>query len=124
MKRVAEQLEKERIPGTGHRFLEEYVGIYENSIKNWVIDIGMDDAEQLFLRFQGRLDEQYALRHYQYDVFVWNLSYDELVKRAQYCRPCSFYKLYFEARNDQITSLRWYHDPNVKEGEVFVKRME
>jgi hypothetical protein len=122
MQKVAEQLEAERVPGTHHRPLEEYVGLYENTIKNWVIEIGLDESHQLFLRFQGRLDEQYALRHCHHDVFVWNISYDETVKRAQYCRPYEFYRFHFEAHDGHIVHLRWHHDPNVKEGEVFSKR--
>jgi len=124
MEKVAEQLEQERESGTDHRPLEEYTGIYENAIKNWVIHIGLDESGELFLRFQGRLDEEYKLRHYNYDVFAWNLSYDETVKRAQYCRPHTFYRFYFESQNDRISFLRWHHDPNVAEGEVFTRRRE
>ncbi|KAF2831091.1 hypothetical protein CC86DRAFT_401646 [Ophiobolus disseminans] len=122
MDKVIEQLEHERVSGTNHRPLEEYVGRYKNSIKNWVIEIGVDDSSKLYLRFQGRLDEQYELRHSQYYVFVWNLCYDDTVKRAQYCRPYTFYKFFFELQDDVIASLTWHHDPNVKDGEVFTKR--
>ncbi|PSN73167.1 hypothetical protein BS50DRAFT_180872 [Corynespora cassiicola Philippines] len=122
MERVAEQLQKEREPGTKHRPLDEYVGQYENSIKNWMIEIGLDGSGRLFLRFQGRVDEQYSQRYHHYDAFVWNLSYDETVERAQYCRPHEFYRFHFEARDGRIYQLRWHHDPNILEGEEFVRQ--
>lgn len=122
MKNVAEQLERERKPGTTHRPLQEYTGAYQNAIKNWTIEISVDSSDQLNLRFQRRADEQYALRHYHDDVFVWNLTYDETVKRAQYCRSYKFYRFHFESnQNNCISFLRWHHDPNISEGEVFVK---
>jgi hypothetical protein len=102
LQKVAEQLEAERVPGTHHRPLEEYVGRYENAIKNWVVEIGLDVSNQLFLRFQSRRDEQYALRHYHHDVFVWNVSYDETVKRAQYRRPYEFYRFQFEVQDGHM----------------------
>lgn len=123
MEKVAARLEEERERGTTHRPLHDYVGMYENSIQNWTIEIGIDVDCQLFLRFQKRTDEQYVLRHYHHDVFVWNLTYDEMVKRAQYCRPHAFYRIHFEAADcGSVTRLRWHHDPNVAEGEVFTKR--
>jgi hypothetical protein len=80
MAKVARQLEDKREPATEHSPFHEYVGRYENAIKNWEIEIGLDYSNQLSLRFQDRLDEQYSLRHYNYDVFAWNLSYDETIK--------------------------------------------
>ena len=122
MDQVQSQLDREQQKGTTHRSLEEYIGVYENAIKNWSIEIGIADESNLFLRFQRRLDEEYKLRHYNHDVFVWNISYDDLVKRAQYCRPYSYYKFEFEPGSDgSVSFLRWRHDPYVPEGEIFEK---
>lgn len=123
MEKVRIQLEDEREIGTAHRPLHDYVGCYENDIKNWVIEIGVHPANSLYLRMQEREDEEYLLRHYHRDVFVWNLSYDETVKRAQYCRPYEYYKMGFESSDgDTINVLRWHHDPNIPDGETFKKR--
>ena len=122
MDQVQRQLDREQQHNTTHRSLEQYIGVYEYSIKNWAIEIGVADADNLFLRFQRRLDEEYTLGHYHHDVFVWNMSYDDLVKRAQYCRPYTYYKFEFEPGSDgSISFLRWRHDPNVPEGEIFEK---
>ncbi len=127
MKEVAESLEAERIPGTRHRPLASYTGLYYNAIRNWVIEIGLSGGE-LYSQFQGRADERYVLRHYHHDVFVWNLGYDDTVKRAQYCRPYAYYKMEFESHRmakhcaeGPIDSIRWRHDALVPQGEIFCK---
>ncbi|KAF2117005.1 beta-lactamase/transpeptidase-like protein [Lophiotrema nucula] len=122
MIRVQQQLDHDQQHGTSCRPYEEYIGVYENSIKNWAIEIAIVTGKGLCLRFQRRAHEEYQLRHYHYDVFVWNLSYDELVKRGQYIRPYTYYKLEFENGSDSsIQFLRWRHDPNVPDGEIFTK---
>lgn len=126
MQKVQEELDRHRIPGTAHSPLTAYTGRYWNSIHNWVIEISLNALGQgLDLRFQAREDELYHLRHYHNDTFAWNLSYDETVKRAQYCRPVAYYKLEFESvvkdGEGDISQLRWRHDPAVPEGEIFLK---
>lgn len=79
MEVAASELDAERIRDTTARELQAYTGKYYNSIKNWVIEILIDEDGDLCLRFQARLDEQYKLRHFHYDTFVWNLSYNEIV---------------------------------------------
>ncbi|KAF4990615.1 hypothetical protein FDECE_14317 [Fusarium decemcellulare] len=113
---VEKELAKERIEGTKPRSLTSYTGRYYNAIRNWFIDIKIV-GENLALEFLGRSDEQYALQHYHYDTFSWNLSYDETVKRAQYIRPYAYYRLEFEHHQgeDEISRLRWRHDSSVPE---------
>ena len=125
---VQKQLDNEQILGTMPRPLTDYVGKYRNDIGNWIIEIYIDDAGKLCLKFQAREDELYVLRHYQDNVFVWNLSYDEMVKRSQFLRPYAYYKIEFESSTRlysllgrPINRLRWRHDPNVPEGEIFIK---
>lgn len=120
---VEKTLREERIIGTHPRDLMSYTGGYSNVIGNWYINIGVAD-EVLYLEFLGLEDERYLLRHYHYDMFVWNLSYDDLVRRGQYIRHAYFYRLEFETGegSDAIVRLRWRHDPNVPEGEVFKQK--
>jgi hypothetical protein len=126
MQKVQEELDRHRIPGTSHRPLTAYTGRYWNSIHNWVIEVSLDAVGSgIVLRFQAREDELYHLRHYHNDALTWNLSYDETVKRAQYCRPAAYYKLEFESAvkngEGRISQLRWRHDPAVPEGELFFR---
>jgi hypothetical protein len=121
MDKVEEQLLAERIPGTQPSPLETYTGRFYNKINNWFIDILVEDG-QLYLEFLGKADERFALRHYHYHTFAWNLSYDETVKRAQYVRSYEYYRLEFEPdRNGKVEQLRWRHDKTVPDGELFYK---
>ena len=128
MNKVVDLLEAERITEKRHHALAAYTGCNHNTIGNWVIVIGLCDGE-LYLKFQGRRDERYTLRHYHNNTFVWNLVYDEIVKRAEYCRPRNYYNLELEPRNlldqsteNRITSIRWRHDASLPHGELFSKR--
>ncbi|KAI1125896.1 beta-lactamase/transpeptidase-like protein [Nemania abortiva] len=120
---VEQKLREEHIPGTTPQPLESYCGRYSNSIQNWFIDIKLDTEKgALYLEFLGLADEKYYLKHYHYNTFNWNLTYDELVKRGQYIRDYEYYKLAFEMDDaGQISSLRWKHDKSVPEGELFRK---
>ncbi|KAG9253643.1 beta-lactamase/transpeptidase-like protein [Emericellopsis atlantica] len=117
MDEVEAKLEQEGILNTKPRELEAYVGRYMNSAGNWFIDICISESEGLQLRVLGLEEETYELRHYHYDTFAWNQSYDEMVKRAQYIRA---------GQKDcaGITQLRWRHDRTVPEGEVFQRLNE
>ncbi|GKT44803.1 uncharacterized protein ColSpa_04984 [Colletotrichum spaethianum] len=122
MNEVQSRLNKERIKGTEARSLRSYTGRYHNSIDNWFIDVKVD-GNTLVFEFLGRLDERYTLRHYHYDTFVWNLSYDETVKRGQYVRSHPYYRFKFEAEpeGEKINGLRWIHDDSVPNGEFFYR---
>ncbi|KAI0182704.1 beta-lactamase/transpeptidase-like protein [Xylaria flabelliformis] len=120
---VEQKLLQEQIQGTTPRSLELYLGRYFNRIQNWFIDIKVDmEKKALYLEFLGLADERYYLKHYHYDTFNWNLTYDELIKRGQYIRGYEYYKLTFEMdETGEICSLRWKHDKSVPEGELFCK---
>ncbi|KPM37788.1 hypothetical protein AK830_g8770 [Neonectria ditissima] len=122
MDEVARDLADRRIEGTKPRSLKSYTGRYFNAMGNWFIDVKFVH-ESLVFKFLGLSDERYDLRHYHYDTFVWNMSYDETVKRAQYIRPYAYYCFEFEARDTggAIECLRWRNDPSVPGGECFYK---
>lgn len=126
MRKVQNELDRDHIPGTNHRPLAAYTGNYWNSIRNWVIEISLGTGgEGLDLKFQGREDERYSLRHYHNDIFVWNMPYDSIVMRAQYIRPIAYYKIEFVSNKKEgeggISHVRWRHDPYVPDGQTFAK---
>lgn len=124
MQKVQEELDRHRIPGATHHPLTVYTGRYWNSVHNWVIEVSFDTlGDGLDIKLQAREDERYHLRHYHYDILLWNASYDKTVMRAQYCRPAAYYKMEFEAIRKEgegdISQLRWRHDPSIPEGRCF-----
>lgn len=124
MQKVQDELESHRIPVTRPHALIACTEQYWSSTRNWVIEVLLDFRNQrLKMKLQARDDEEYCLRHYHNDIFVWSMSYDNAVKRAQYCRPADYYKVGFRARehesSDSFTHLRRRHDPSVPEGELF-----
>lgn len=122
MEVVEEELRRERITGTSPGPLLIYPGRFVNRIGNWFIDIKLLDG-QLHLEFLGKTSERFALRHYHYHTFVWNLSYNETVKIGQYIRSYEYYRIEFELNKEgEVDQLRWKHDTTVPEGEVFVKQ--
>ena len=129
MMRVESKLEEERVPGTHPRPLHEYTGKYFNAIKNFFIEVELEDDGTLRFAFQGLNWDRHVLRHYHHDVFVWNPDYDEIAIRGQYCRNHQHYIFTFEgeekASEDQadgpIDRLRWRYDELVAEGEIFRK---
>ncbi|KAI1322807.1 beta-lactamase/transpeptidase-like protein [Xylariaceae sp. FL0255] len=123
MEMVEQKLLQDQIAGTKPQSIEIYCGRYFNSIKNWFIDIKLNpEAKMLYLEFLGLDKERYYLKHYHYDTFTWNLTYDELVKRGQYIRDHEYYKLEFEADSvGEINCLRWKHDKSMPWEERFCK---
>ena len=130
MVRVENALREKRVLDTSARPLQEYTGRYFNTIQNFHITVEIEHLETLRFAFQGLESERYLLRHYNFDVFVWNCDYDEIAKRAQYCRDSQFYVFAFEdgegADKGQasrcIQKLRWRYDESVVGGEIFEKR--
>lgn len=81
-------------------------GRYFNGIENWFIYILVNEEGQLCLEFLGLEDERYQLRHYHHDTFVWNLPYDEIIRRGQYIRAAEYYKIEFVPdKSSGITTL-------------------
>lgn len=136
MDKVAQQLENEKVPGTQHRPFEQYVGRYWNAIHNYFIEVIIDsdgNGQRLQFKFQGLESERFDLRHYDYDVFVWNTAFDEATKRARYIdRPAWYYKFFFESEGYEsdpatppaINILRWRYDATVEGGESFKRQVD
>ncbi|KAI9155033.1 beta-lactamase family [Paramyrothecium foliicola] len=79
------QLEARREHGTKPRDLSVYVGRYWNEPKTFHINISLHE-EGLRMAFQSIDNETYKMRHYHHDVFIWNLSHNEMLAKADFKR--------------------------------------
>ena len=118
---VAEQLERDRTPGTTPRKLDEYVGTYLNGLGTLTLDILIRKGK-LALRLQGREEETFALEHYEHDIFTWVFSRDECARKGRFvCRDPEYFKIGFGGKGRVIDRLTWKTVSQLPEPEVFTK---
>ncbi|KAI9836854.1 MAG: hypothetical protein M1819_001019 [Sarea resinae] len=149
--KIQHELDRQRgqIQEAPHRPLSDYAGSYINAIGNLSVNVSVQPnpytqgSEQLYFRFQGLAKEQFALRFYMGHTFRWDMSRDEFAVRARHIyRSGYYYMMCFETGTERdsdylrdelrdlhaynmhipITQLRWRHDHDVEEGEVFTKQ--
>ncbi|KAL2689092.1 hypothetical protein Neosp_003144 [[Neocosmospora] mangrovei] len=127
MKRV-EGIQNELVDGRTRsepcRPLESYAGRYFNAVRNFFIDIGLNDQGNLHISFMGRKRDTFELKTYQDDSFFWFLTHDEAARLARYDGyGQDFYILRFgsvKGDDDVVDVLWWKHEPSLDGfGEVF-----
>ena len=118
--RMAEELEDSRIPDTPVRVLLSYVGSYYNVVKDWHMELWVEEGE-LYMCHQDDRSQAYQLKHYNYDSFSWLLTRDETARRGLFpVTWTEYYLLAFgQGKDGQIDHVIWKHDPSVPEGETF-----
>jgi hypothetical protein len=81
------------------------------------------DGSGLGFSFQGRATQSHKLELFGKDVFSWPLSEEESRKRGRWPDlDVPAYVFHFGVDDKgHIGTLRWVHDPDVPEGETFVK---
>ncbi len=116
-------VDKARTPGTHTKPLAAYAGRYYNKLGNWFIEV-VHDKEGLGYSFQGRATQSHRLQVFGTDTFCWPLTEAESRARGRWPDlDVATYVFHFGADGDgNIATLRWAHDPDVPEGETFVKR--
>lgn len=121
-------LESKRIPGTHPKLLHSYAGRYYNSIKNFFIEVYVDEEDEglLGFSFQGLRDHQsWPLKHYHYDTFSWLMSRNKCVKRARFAVATEGLYLFkfipAQDDTDNIIALEWVHEGGNAQPETFVK---
>ena len=93
--KVADELELARRPDTEPKQLDNYVGVYVSGERYFMIVIKVKN-EMLVMSFQNRKDEEFELRHYEYDTFCWLQPRNDLVKRARnVLQPAKYYLITF-----------------------------
>lgn len=118
-----QNLDRERIPGTRPRPLEEYCGRFYNSLGNFFLEITVHGAG-LRMSSQGFENTSYLLEHYHHDVFAWPCDRDAECKEAVFPRwTIGFHKVAFQSGIDgKITMCNWQLDKGVTDGDTFVRR--
>lgn len=113
MDRVNDELLRGRrnSTGTSPRSLDDYTGVYWNSLHNFCIEVSVTDGK-LQMRQQGRASETFELKHYQDDTFSWFTSYDEVARRGRYIHhySASYYLIRFSGGVDGVYRLEWAWD--------------
>lgn len=108
--------------GSTCRDLDAYVGIYENAVKTFTIEISSGEAG-LCLSFNGSHDE-YELKHYHYDTFSFEMDYQDFLKREM--QPVTYWRYFllefYEGTEGTIGTIVWRPDRLVEKGEAFMKR--
>lgn len=120
--RIAGELKSARQPGTTPKELSQYVGVYTNLEGYLTIAVKVAD-DKLIMSFQNCKDEEFGLRHYEYDTFCWLQPRYELVKRARnVVQPAENYLMRLSVyEHGSIEQLNWINDSAVPTGQVFIR---
>lgn len=118
---VLEMREKQN-SGTSPRNLTDYVGRYFNCSKTLVIEVVLR-GKSLALLWDGREDDLWPLKHYEYDTFSWLQPRNELVRRARSIgQRAPYYLISFEGITTAgFSRLFWRHDSRIAQGEEYAK---
>lgn len=125
-KLISELLQNQN-PGTHHRNLLEYSGIYYKDARTIMIKIFIDSSgskTSLKLSFQGLESEIFPLTHYHHDEFTWLVSRNEFARRGRFTNyDTNYFKICFgqKAQEDRVTYFTWWHDKYLHEPEKFTK---
>ncbi|KAK0753120.1 penicillin-binding protein [Schizothecium vesticola] len=91
--------------------LVSYSGRYVNDAGNFFIDIGPHPekpGKALLLRFLGRENQAYELRHVRGEVFEWSLACDESARQLRFpVIEAEYYEVRFESDGGRPKSLTW-----------------
>lgn len=123
MAQVQAILDSQKKPSNPPSTLNRYLGVYWHKTMHFNIIVTQcaNSEERLNMSFQGLDSECYGLRHYYQDIFVFNETFDEVMRRGQWCRPYWFYKIEFLSQGSEIHGLRWRTDDTEEHGQIFKK---
>lgn len=81
--------------------------------------------EALTMCVQGDRREVYQLEHFHYDSFSWTLTQETNAYHGRFpITSADFYLLQLQAKDDQIFGMVWSQDPDIPDGELFLKQGE
>ncbi|KAK0732043.1 beta-lactamase/transpeptidase-like protein [Lasiosphaeris hirsuta] len=106
------------------RPVSDLAGCYYNKPRNFYIKV-LYENNSLSFCFQGRSSQYHKLEPYGVDTFSWLLTEAQSRKKGRWPDlDIATYLFYFAVDMDQNHTLRWKHDPDVPDGEVFTKSKE
>lgn len=92
---LRKQLKLNKHPDTEAKDLSEHPGTYVNKAGYFLISVKVAD-ERLVMSFQNRKDEEFELRHYEFDTSCWLQPRHELVKGARnVLQPAQYHLIQF-----------------------------
>lgn len=117
------QLEKDRIPGTTMKPAQSYVGRYFNSVGTFYLEI-FEEESSLYLAFAGRREDKHRLAHYHHNTLSWEMTYADCKRFETWpVTDGNLYLLEFQGEeNELMQKILWRHDPDVPEGEIYVRK--
>ncbi|KAF2801728.1 beta-lactamase/transpeptidase-like protein [Mytilinidion resinicola] len=120
---VPVDLEKSKSSKTNGRPLSEYTGKFYNKVRKFFIEVEEVEGKLQF-RFQGLSSQVHHLQYHNIDTFSWPLTEVESLHLGRWPDlDATMYIFYFQSSEDgKINGLRWEHDGDVPDGEVFLLR--
>lgn len=125
-KELQDSIKRSRRLHTHRHPLKMYTGRYWNALRNFRLEIRLDQTSHSCLQvaFQGLESQVYDLRPLHNEIFEWSLPLNEVAKRGRYHMwDADFYKFEFcTSRVGKVQAVRWIRDPeNFPRGEKFRK---
>lgn len=119
------ELKKDQVLETHPQKLTEYTGTNVNPVKIMKIKVTLAD-NKLYFALQSLESGKFKPTHYQYDIFTWLRTRDELAQRGRFThQEAPYYKLGFGTGDDgMIGSIAWTHDTDIPDGETFEKESQ
>ncbi|KUJ12381.1 putative D-aminoacylase [Mollisia scopiformis] len=114
---------------TGAGLADRIQSQLEQALKSFYISVFIQEDGGLYMCFQDVQNETYRLRHYHYDVFIWNESHNETAKRGRFqTRPVVSYEIGFESagqtEDGRIDRLRWIFDETHPTPGTFIRETD
>ncbi|KAI0193089.1 putative D-aminoacylase [Astrocystis sublimbata] len=105
------------------RPLRDYVGTYQDSHRNFFVDITLEEGSEMQLRisFQGRKSQSWSLKYHQDDTFLcFQTSFNDLAKRVLFTFfDEDYFRFTFKGEVSGRTKLFWVHDGSLPADEQF-----
>ena len=106
--RLAKRLEETHNKSTSAKQLEEYIGLYHDPARDWMIHVKLNDDNVLQVAFPGLESQIWDLQYYEDDTFL------RLTPRTNKQREHGLPFLVAQSNKDGvIKKLCWPHEPSV-----------
>lgn len=116
--KMADTLEKERIPNTQKPLYEDLIGTFYHPTRAVYIKV-FETNGQLKFNLNGRSDQEHVLSHYHHDTFIFLPSAEERIRRVLFHYGPQAWLLHFKKdENCKVVNVVWNLDPESPAGEI------